>query len=88
MFALLDGPTVDQLGVLIPIVALFVTLGIAIAVSIAVAHVKARRIEAERDMLARRLAYDQRLKELEIERLRLTGGAGPAAAHGGPGERP
>lgn len=85
MLALLQSqPTADQLAVFIPIVAILAALGIGIAIAIAVAYVKGRRIEADRDMLARRLAYDQRLKELEVERLRLaSGGASVAATPGG-----
>ena len=80
ILALLQGgPSTDQVAVFIPIVAILAALGIGIAIAIAVAYVKGRRIEADRDILARRLAYDQRLKELEVERLRLAGGGTGAA---------
>jgi len=69
--AWLEVPTPEQLELMIPFVALLVGLAIAVTIAVAVAHVKVRHKEAERDMLLHRLAYEQRMKELEIEALRL-----------------
>lgn len=68
---LFDGPTPEQLGLLIPIAAIIMSLGIVIVVSIAIAWTKVKQKECERDTIARRLAYEQRMKELEVEAMRL-----------------
>ncbi|MHB8735995.1 MAG: hypothetical protein ACYC6M_11910 [Terriglobales bacterium] len=69
--AWLEVPTPEQLELMIPFVALMVGLAIAVTIAIAIAHVKVRHKEVERDVLVHRLAYEQRMKELEIEALRL-----------------
>jgi hypothetical protein len=56
------------------------SLGIAVAIAIAIAYTKVRHKEAERDMYARRLAYEQRMKELEVEALRLRGSSAQSNA--------
>jgi heme/copper-type cytochrome/quinol oxidase subunit 2 len=74
LFALLDSPTPEQLERVIPVAGMMMVLGIVIVVALAIAYVKIRHKEAERDMFARRLAYEQRMKELEVEALRLRSG--------------
>jgi hypothetical protein len=69
---LLDEPNPE---VFVPIAGMLMVLGIVIAVALAVAYTKVRHKEAERDMFARRLAYEQRMKELEVEALRLRSGS-------------
>lgn len=56
---------------LVPAIVFATMLGVVVAISVAVACVKIRHREVERDILARRMAHDQRMKELEIEALRL-----------------
>jgi hypothetical protein len=59
---------------MIPVFGMLTGVIIAVAFAIAIAYVKVRHKEAERDMFARRLAYEQRMKELEVEALRLHSG--------------
>ena len=67
-------------GILIPLAPFVMVLGIAVALAISIAYVKVRTRETERDMLMRRLAHDERMKELEVERLRLQQGSAPPPA--------
>lgn len=79
--AFLDVSPGEMVPLVVPIVGCLMILGIVVAVVISGAYTKGRRIEAERDGLARRLAYDQRMKELEVERMRLNlVAANPGAA--------
>jgi hypothetical protein len=71
---ILDGPTPDQLENLIPIFGILAGIVITVAIVIGIAYIVVRKKEAERDMFARRLAYEQRMKELEVEALRLKSG--------------
>jgi hypothetical protein len=68
LVALLENP-INEYAV--GMVAILAGLAVVISISIAIAYTKVRHKEAERDMYARRLAYEQRMKELEVEALRL-----------------
>lgn len=60
----------------IPAIVFATLLGVVVAISICVAFVAVRKREMERDVVLRRMAHEQRMKELEIEALRLRQGAG------------
>jgi len=77
VFAMLDIDP-GTLGILIPFAAFLMTLGIVVTIAVSVAYVKVRNREVERDLLARRMAHEQRMKELEVETLRLQQGRGQA----------
>jgi hypothetical protein len=72
-------PNADQLDSLVAIIGILSGLAVVIAIVIGVAFTKIRHKEAERDMFARRLAYEQRMKELEVEALRLRAEGAPEA---------
>jgi cell division protein FtsL len=70
MFALLlqSGPNPD---LFVPLIGIVGGTLMFISVVFGIAYVRVHAKEAERDMVARRLAYEQRMKELEIEKMRL-----------------
>ena len=72
--AMLIDPSLT--GVIVPAIVFATLLCIVVAISICVAFVLVRKREMERDVVLRRMAHDQRMKELEIEALRLQKGAG------------
>lgn len=74
MMAMLMDPNLYD--AVIPAIVFATLLGVVVAISVSVAYVLVRKREAERDVVLRRMVHDQRMKELEIEALRLQQGAG------------
>ena len=76
--AMLMDPSLSD--AVVPAIVFATLLCIVVAVSISVAFVLVRKREMERDVVLSRMAHDQRMKELEIEALRLQQGAGRSLA--------